>query len=238
MVPRRSVSQAFLLDLLGTQLAEVVPGEWRALDVIDLGGGTGLVATALAGDGHQVTVIDPSPDALASLERRTAESGLSGRIRARQGDAGELVALVGAHAADLVVCHRVLEVVDSPDDALAAMRQVLRPGGLLSLLVAQRHSAVLSQALAGHVALARRTWSEKSRFDYRRVTDLVHAAGFTVLASHGVGAVADHVPEALLDSEPGSRAELAALETEVSADPAFRAVAPHLHVFAQAPVAL
>ena len=51
----------------------------------------------------------------------------------------------------------MLEVVDSPGEALAAMAQVLRPGGVLSLLVAQRHALVLTQALAGHIALARRT---------------------------------------------------------------------------------
>ena len=59
---RRSVSATFLLDLLTGQLRGLDP---TALDVVDLGGGTGGVATALR-HGHRVTVIDPSPDALAS----------------------------------------------------------------------------------------------------------------------------------------------------------------------------
>jgi S-adenosylmethionine-dependent methyltransferase len=63
---RRSVSAAFLLELLTGQLAQLDPAG-GALEVVDLGGGTGGVATALAGQGHRVTVIDPSPDALASL---------------------------------------------------------------------------------------------------------------------------------------------------------------------------
>ena len=46
------------------------------LDVLDLGGGTGHDAVRLAGLGHRVTVVDPSPDALASLDRRAAESDL------------------------------------------------------------------------------------------------------------------------------------------------------------------
>ena len=57
----------------------------------------------------------------------------------------------------MVICHRVLEVVESPSEALSAMGEVLRPGGALSLLVALRHALVLTQALAGHIALARRT---------------------------------------------------------------------------------
>lgn len=229
---RRSVSSAFLLDLLVAQLAEWQGGQVQARSVVDLGGGTGGIAASLAALGHQVTVIDPSPDALASLERRAADDGLSGHIRGVQGDAGDLHDLVGPAGADVMICHRVLEVLDSPADALTAMAAVLRPGGVLSLLVSQRHSLVLTQALGGHIALARRTLADPARFDHDQVIDLVKASGFIVLASHGIGAIADHVPESLIDAEPGAYAELAALEAEVSADPVFRAMAPLVHVFA------
>ena len=229
----RSVSQSFLLALLRSQLDGLVPGEWRPLDIVDLGGGTGGIASALAADGHRLTVIDPSPDALASLERRTAESGLTGRMIGRQGDAGDLVALVGPGRVDVVLCHRVLEVVDSPSEALSAMAQVLRPGGVLSLVVAQRHALVLTQALAGHIALARRTLADKGRFDHDQLVRLVTRAGFIVRTSHGIGAIADHVPESLIEAEPGAYEELTALEAEISTDPAFRALAPQVQIFAQ-----
>jgi S-adenosylmethionine-dependent methyltransferase len=179
-----------------------------------------------------VTVVDPSPDALASLERRAAEAKLTSRITGMQGDAADLVGLAGERSADVVVCHRVLEVVDSPAEALTAMATVLRPGGVLSLLVSQRHAVVLSQALAGHIALARRTFADSGRLDHDQVVRLVQRAGFEVLASHGIGAIADHVPEALIDAE--AYAELGALEAEISQDPTFRALAPQVHVFAHA----
>jgi S-adenosylmethionine-dependent methyltransferase len=228
---RRSVSQTFLRELLQSQLAELIPGESRALDIVDLGGGTGGLAAELAGKGHRVTVVDPSPDALASLERRAADAKLTSRITGVQGDAADLVRLVGERSADVVVCHRVLEVVDAPAEALAAMAKVLRPGGVVSLLVSQRHALVLSQALGGHIALARRTFADAGRFDHDQVIGLVQRAGFTVLASHGIGAIADHVPEALIDAD--AYAELGALESEISQDQALRALAPQLHVFAQ-----
>jgi S-adenosylmethionine-dependent methyltransferase len=229
----RSVSQSHLLQLLIDQLDDLVAGEWRPLDILDVGGGTGGVAIPLAGRGHRVTVVDPSPDALASLERRAAESLVTDRIRALQGDATDLSDLIAAHEADVVVCHRVLEVLDAPGDALRRMAGALRRGGVLSLLVAQRHSLVLTQALAGHLAIARRTYADPSRFDYDRVIRLVEEAGFTVLASHGIGAIADQVPERVIVTEAGGYAELVALESEVSTDPAFRALAPHVHVLAQ-----
>ena len=92
---------------------------------------------------------------------------------------------------------------------------------------------MLSQALAGHFALARRTWTDPVRFDHDQVLDLVTAAGLVPLASHGLGAIADHVPEAMIEAESGAYEELSLLEREISQDPAFRALAPYLHVFAR-----
>ncbi len=229
---RRSFSATFLLELLAGQLRDLAPGG-APLDVVDLGGGTGGVATALAGHGHRVTVVDPSPDALASLERRTADAGLQGRIAGRQGDAADLVDIVGERSVDVVVCHRVLEVVDSPADALAAVAAVLRPAGALSLLASQRKAAVLGHALTGHLDLARRAWGDERRFDHDGLVALLVAAGFTVQASHGIGALADHVPEPVLESQPGALADLTALEAELSTDPAFRALAPQVHLLAR-----
>jgi S-adenosylmethionine-dependent methyltransferase len=232
---RRSVSQTFLLELLTRQLADWIEADSTrdTFDVVDVGGGTGGIAAMLASQGHRVRVVDPSPDALASLERRSADEGLESRLSGLQGDTGELVALLGAEAVDVVICHRVLEVVDAPAAALAAMAEVLRPAGVLSLLVGQRPSVVLSQALAGHFRQARRTYADPGRFDFDQVLALVRAAGFEPLATHGIGAIADHVPEALVDADVDAYDELAALEAQVSADPAFRAVAPAVHVFAR-----
>lgn len=227
---RRSVSQTFLLDLLDAQLGQLELGDPRPLDVVDVGGGTGGLAAALASRGHRVTVVDPSPDALASLDRRAAEAGQ--RIRGVQGDTSDLIELLGAASADVVVCHRVLEVVDSPAESLAAMARALRVGGVLSLLVAQRRSQVLGQALAGHLTTALQTYADANRLDTEQILALVTQAGFEIIDSHGIGAVADHVPESVAEADSESHDTLLALEAEISQDPAFRALAPHLHVFA------
>ncbi|GAB2570314.1 methyltransferase domain-containing protein [Microlunatus antarcticus] len=231
---RRSVASARLEEVLGAQLDGLVPGEQRALDVVDLGGGTGGLALDVARRGHHVTVVDPSPDALASLERRLADDHLEGTVAARQGDASDLVRLLGRGAVDVVLCHRVLEVVDDPAAVLADAAAVLRPGGALSLLVAQKHALVVLQAVAGNLAAARQTWDDPRRLDFAAVTALVEAAGFAVREADGIGAVSDLVGEAVVES-PAAWAELLALETAVSRDPAFRALAPHVHVFAQLP---
>ena len=118
------------------------------LDVLDIGGGTGGFAVRVAELGHRVSVIDPSPDARAALDRRAREQGVA--VTGQQGDVADLLEVTGPASADVVLCHGVLEVVDDPAAALATIRQVLRPGGSLSLLVGQRHAAVVARAMAGH----------------------------------------------------------------------------------------
>ena len=124
------------------------------LDIVDAGGGTGGSAVPLAGLGHTVTVIDPSPDSLAAAQRRAAE--MSVRLRAVQGDVGDLAAVIGEQGADLVLCHSVLEYVDSPAAAMGTVASVLRPGGAVSVLAASSIAAVIHRALAGRFDEARR----------------------------------------------------------------------------------
>src|SRR5690606_26567185 len=126
----------------------------RPLMVVDAGGGTGGFAVPLAEAGHQVTAVDASPDALAALARRAAEAGVSDRIRPVQGDGDRLADLVPAGGADLVLCHSLLEVVDDPAGVVRAVAEILRPGGVASVLVANQVAAVLARAMAGHLDAA------------------------------------------------------------------------------------
>lgn len=235
----RSVSAALLTDLLSEQLLtwQAETGSTNPLHVVDLGGGTGGLAAGLAGRGHRVTVVDPSADALAALDRRAAEAGLGDRLTGVQGDAAELVQRIGAGQADVVVCHNVLEYVDDPAEALAAIGIILRPAGLLSLVVSQRPAAVLAHALAGHLGAARAVLADAHRFDRSMIINLVAQTGFDVAEVHGVGAIASLVHESLLQGQADSWSELHALEREISSIPDFQTMAPQLHVSARRAVA-
>jgi S-adenosylmethionine-dependent methyltransferase len=216
-------------------LEPVLRGEAR--DVLDIGGGTGGFAVRVGALGHRVTVVDPSPDALAALARRAREDGVE--VVGQQGDLGSLLELAGPAGADVVLCHGVLEVVDDPAAALATIREVLRPGGRLSLLVAQRHAAVIARAMAGHVAQALALLDDPGatgrtgrRFTADELTGLLADAGFEVGSVHGIRVFADLVPGALLDLEPGATAALLELERAVSERPEYLPLATQLHLVA------
>src|SRR5262245_21293075 len=146
---------AVVRDILRTVISALAAQAGRArLDILDAGGGTGGFAVPLASLGHNVTVIDPSPDSLAAAERRAAEMNVP--LSVVQGDVVDLAMVAGEVSADLVLCHSVLEYVDSPPDAMASIAQVLRPAGAVSVLAASSVAAVIHRALAGRFDDARR----------------------------------------------------------------------------------
>jgi SAM-dependent methyltransferase len=232
--PAANVRTAVVWEVLSAVLAE--PGQV----VVDAGGGTGGFAVPLAEAGHKVTVVDPSPDSLAALQRRAAERSLD--VSAVQGEVGDLPSIVSD--ADLVLCHSVLEVVDDPVAALAAVASVLKPGGWLSLLVANRDAAVLARALAGRPDEAAHALTDPSgrwgaadasarRWTPAAITALVQDAGLSVQQVHGVRCMSDLVPSAVLDTEPGAAAALLALERRLSDQLPFRDLATQVHVLAR-----
>jgi S-adenosylmethionine-dependent methyltransferase len=226
---------------------------WAALDplvgagtplrVLDVGGGSGMFAVPLARLGHDVTVVDPSADALATLRRRADTAGVGPRVRDVQGD-GDLLheVLTDDTAYDLALCHYVLEVVDDPAVTLREIARALRPGGQVSIATVNRAGAVLARAVAGHpveaLALLEdrdpapgRAKPARRRFSPDDLLALVAGADLRPGPWRGVSVVAD-----LLEATSGADPQaVRALEVALAEASPYRDVATGLHVLAARP---
>lgn len=241
VVDRSSARTAVVWQVLRRELDRAAGAGRSTLHVLDVGGGTGGFAVPLARAGHAVTVVDSSPDALAALTRRAAEAGVADRVRAVQGDADSLADLVEPGETDLVLCHSVLEVVDTPSAVAAALAATLRPGGAASVLVANRAAAVLARATSGQLDVALAALAEPDgrtgvrdtvcrRFDVETATALLAKVGLTVDEVHGVRVVADLIPGMLAEREQKA---LVDFELAVAGRTPYRDIATQLHLLAR-----
>jgi SAM-dependent methyltransferase len=213
--------------------------------VLDVGGGSGVWAVPLAAAGCLVTVVDPSPNALATLQRRAVEAGVADHVTAVQGDTDLLADLVPAGHADLVLGHGVLEFVDDLPAALSQLAGAAAPGGAVSVLVANRYAALINRVLAGRLVDARQLLDDpdgqlpddslKRRFDVDSLRSALSDAGLDVELLQGYGVVADLVPGAVLEGNPGAAEALAQLEVAAATQPPLRDVASRLHALARRP---
>jgi S-adenosylmethionine-dependent methyltransferase len=232
---RDGVRSSLVWDVLSAVVSARVAATGRAaLDIVDVGGGTGGLAVPFAALGHNVTVVDPSPDALAAAQRRAAEAGA--RLASVQGEAASLDSLVGP--ADLVICHNVLEYVDEPADAMSAIARVLRPSATVSVLASNAVAAVLHRALAGRFAEARVLLADAAastprRFTLPELTALLEQAGLHAGEAHGLRIFTGLVPGALLDGDAAATDALRALEEAAASTPPLRDIAAQLHVLGQ-----
>ena len=241
---RDGVRSSLLWDVLSEVAAARMAETGRpALDIVDVGGGTGGLAVPFAALGHNVTVVDPSPDALAAAQRRAAEA--DARLTSVQGEAASLDSVVGPAAADLVVCHNVLEYVEEPADAMSAIARVLRPSATVSVIASNAVAAVLHRALAGRFAEARRLLTSVGttfpapgwtpfplgrRFTLPELIALVERAGLRAGEVHGLRIFGGLVPGSLLEGDAAATEALRALEEAAASTPPLRDIAAQLHV--------
>ena len=190
--------------------------------------------------GHRVTVVDPSPDALAALARRADEEGWPTGSPASRATWATCASWRPRAGVDLVLCHGVLGLVDDPAAPWPRSPRCCAPAAPSRLLVSQRHAAVLARAMAGHFAQALALLTRRRAAAGRRPASAgspprssptcSRTPASTPTAVHGVRVFTDLVPSSLLDLEPGAAAALLELERAVASRPEYLTLATQLHV--------
>lgn len=148
--------------------------------VLDVGCGTGELASRLAGAMPSATIVGVDVLEGSVALARARHAALAPRLSFARGDA---YALAFPDASfDLVVCRHVLQSIPEPERVVAEMRRVARPGGWLHLILEDYD---LVQAWPASEALARfwelpRTFARAVRTDMhvgRRGWSLLRGAG-------------------------------------------------------------
>jgi S-adenosylmethionine-dependent methyltransferase len=230
-----------------TVVAELVAAlalEHQPVRVLDCGGGSGRVAVPLAELGADVTVVDISADALATLTRRAEEAGVADRVHAVQGDVESIADAIGSDVFDLALVHSVLDAVLDPVAALASVASTLRPGGLLSIVVVNPVASVLAKVLAGDLEaavldlrLAAGSAGRSDQLDGPALERLCAEVGLTVEQVRGEGVFSEFIPTAAADGVTQAGVDIAQIvaemETLCASMPPYRDIAARLNVVAR-----
>lgn len=219
---------AIRFEVLWNDLLEGIPAlRGGGQRILDVGGGAGRLAIRAAELGNQVTLCDPSAR-MVELAQRAIADAESPDVQIHQLGAQELADL-GLEPFDVVACHAVLEWIDEPQDAVAAVVRCLAPSGRLSLMFYNESADIVKRVLS---ARPRSAWGEGARalseVQVRRWLDDV---GIAVRSKAGIRIFHDHMSDERL-TELGLQG-LLAIEMQYRTIEPFASLGQHIHLIGE-----
>jgi ubiquinone/menaquinone biosynthesis C-methylase UbiE len=128
------------------RFVDAVPADAAA--ILDVACGPGIISAALAPRAREVVAFDLTPEMLTKARRRCADAGLS-NVRFQEGSAPDLPFPDGSF--DVVVTRLSIHHFQTPQQPLAEMTRVLKPGG--TLVIADVVSSESPEEAALHNAI-------------------------------------------------------------------------------------
>ena len=181
--------------------------------VVDVGGGYGRQAIMLAQLGHSVVIIDFDARMIAIARDQLSHEPqeVSSRVELVFGDGEAAASLVGTDF-DLACCHSVLMYQDDSAPMLSGLVDLVRGGGLISVLCVNKEASAMRSGLQGRWRETAMSLEVGRDMDSRHVpsrehtreevTAILESAGARVKAWHGVGVFTDHLTEKLVVDDP------------------------------------
>ncbi|MBM7507495.1 S-adenosylmethionine-dependent methyltransferase [Nocardioides salarius] len=226
--------------------AEALGGPGGGLRVLDVGGGDGRDAVALALAGHHVTVLDPAASWLTEARSRAESAGVGERLVTVEGSIDDLGAVGGGF--DLVLCHFVVHYRPAETGAADVRRLAgaLRPGGRVSVMAPNPAARVLGRLVreGPEAALEQleRDDMESATFATtaravppEEVEGLLVDAGLEVVGRYAARVANDYLADDTLKADPDYFAALERLELALCDQEPFLRLGALWQVVAQRP---
>ncbi|ADP12138.1 putative metallothionein SmtA [Erwinia sp. Ejp617] len=232
------IRQAILWQDLDELLNTFPAGQ---LSVLDAGGGEGQTGCGIAARGHQVLLCDVSQEMLTRAQRLAQQQGVSANMQFRQMSAQQ-VARDLDKPVDLVLFHAVLEWIAEPQQALAALYQALKPGGVLSLMFYNLNGLLMQTMVLGNFGYLqaglnkrkKKTLSPDYPRDPQQVYAWLEACGFVIENKTGIRVFHDYLRDKSKQSDRFD--EVLALEKQYCRQEPFLSLGRYIHVTARKPI--
>jgi ubiquinone/menaquinone biosynthesis C-methylase UbiE len=160
----------------------LLPHLSEGTDLVDVGCGDGELTVDVAASVRSVVGVDADEQGVAAARARAARDGV-GTATFEVADAYALGLADGV--ADAVLGHSVLEALEHPLRALAEMRRVLRPGGVVGVASVEYGGLILAgpheDLLRRFYSIREQLWIREGADPYlgRRLRSLLAESGFT-----------------------------------------------------------
>jgi S-adenosylmethionine-dependent methyltransferase len=183
-------------------LRKYLPG--KSLRILDAGGGSGCDSIPLAQEGHHLTLVDYSPEMLKAAGESAEREGLQNNIQFHQSDVSKLDRIFEEPQFDVVLCHNVLQFVGDPKRLLSNLAGTLVPGGILSLISANRYSMPYREAFitkdldAALLRIGSRTFrnilfdTPITEYSVDEIQEMLPGAGLAFDAHYGIRCLSDY----------------------------------------------
>lgn len=214
-----------------------LPQLQQPCQILDVGAGQGQVALALAARGHSVHLTDISADML-EMARQQAELEQLQQVSFEQVGLAQLAEAKTA-VYPLVLCHAMLEWLAEPELALAQLRQLVAPGGVLSLMFYNKDAKRFANMVFGNFDYVAADLQVKKKVSLNPQQPLVPAevltwaqqAGFRLLGKTGVRCFHDYLRDRSLQQSHFE--QLLALELQFNRQEPYASLGRYQHLLLQ-----
>ena len=224
---------------LDALLPEMAAGLGRPLRILDVGAGLAQLSLMLAAKGHECTITDVSSAMLAKAQSQ-AQTELTAeqlqQVHFITGAYQDVSAALTGHY-DVILCHALLEWLESPADIMAFFNKHLAVGGLVSLCFYNPAAPVYRNLIMGNFNHLNRP----KPTDSRTLTPTNPVARETVLdwLAYDYDIVTESGIRTFYDYAPHKRGGLSVadavieMELKYSTELPFRLMGRYLHIMAK-----